>query len=121
MDNAARLQYLQAMGIDVWVPRTGVPVESVAGFQVGEAIFENESKETDWVGFQEQVDICQKCSLHQSAKQKVFAEGNVQADWMLIGDAPGQDEELEGKPFAGQVGLLLSEMIRALGLQRDEV
>jgi uracil-DNA glycosylase len=51
----------------------------------------------------------------------VFGVGNKHASWMLIGEAPGRDEDLQGEPFVGRAGQLLNEMIRAIGLQREQV
>jgi DNA polymerase len=51
----------------------------------------------------------------------VFGVGNRQARWLVIGEAPGEQEDLQGEPFVGRAGLLLNEMLRAIGLRRDEV
>lgn len=131
IDETMRLQYLQAMGIDVWVSRRDqapVYVESEAlpveeekqGVQP--VVSSNEIAETDnWEDLQAQVAECRRCSLCESRTQTVFGSGNHQADWMLIGEAPGQSEDQQGQPFVGKAGQLLTEMIRALGLSRDEV
>lgn len=124
MDNSTRLQYLEAMGIDVWVPRKQPLVEPSQAdeLSIGEAVdSQAEAIDDAWTRLQDQVTDCQKCSLSETRKQTVFGEGDVNADWMLIGEAPGQNEELEGKPFLGQPGFLLTEMLRAIGLQRESV
>ncbi len=125
MDNSTRLQYLEAMGIDVWVSREPTRVEnlqyinetSVHGIEQAE----KPSEVDDWAVLQKQVVECQRCELCNTRTQTVFGTGNKNADWMLIGEAPGQNEDLEGKPFVGQAGTLLTEMIRAIGLHRDSV
>jgi DNA polymerase len=61
------------------------------------------------------------CTLRKTAKNTVFADGNPEARIMLIGEAPGRDEDLEGIPFAGHAGLLLGRMLAAIGLTRDDV
>ena len=119
MDNKTRLQYLEAMGIDVWIPKKNAVVEK--SFEAGSVDIGNDAILDSWSDLQQEVASCQKCELCQSRKQTVFGEGNINADWMLIGEAPGYNSELEGKPLVGQAGLLLTEMIRAIGLQRDEV
>jgi len=125
MDNATRLQYLDAMGIDVWVERDSVPIDislSVSRVEFNaEGFVDDKTKPDSWFDLQNEVSDCQKCSLCQSRKQVVFGEGNINADWMLVSDEPDESEELEGKPFAGQVGLLLNEIIRAMGQKRDKV
>ena len=60
------------------------------------------------------------CPLKKTAKNLCFARGNRQARLMLIGEAPGRDEDLEGAPFVGRAGLLLDKMLAAIGLGRDE-
>jgi len=118
MDKASRLQYLEAMGIDVWVSRKQPAVESS---DRESAEVQSEVADDIWADLQNQVSKCQKCSLSKIRKQTVFGEGNINAEWMLIGEAPGQNEDLEGKPFLGQAGFLLTEMLRAIGLQRESV
>ncbi|MBV9573672.1 MAG: uracil-DNA glycosylase [Acidobacteriales bacterium] len=70
----------------------------------------------------EDIGDCTRCKLHQQGrKQIVFGVGNPQADLMFIGEAPGADEDLQGEPFVGRAGQLLTNMIKAMGLQRDDV
>lgn len=138
MDNVTRLQYLQAMGIDVWLPRTSEhgadnvpvlneeerPTESIveqvnyAGTDMPSIISEDND---EWQKFQQDVAACQRCSLSATRTQTVFGSGDKNADWMLIGEAPGRNEDLEGQPFVGKAGLLLTEMLRAVGLTREQV
>lgn len=61
------------------------------------------------------------CALKPRATQIVFADGNPTADIMLIGEAPGHDEDLQGKPFVGRAGQLLDRMLASIGLDRDKV
>ncbi len=108
------------MGIDVWLKRKGSIVQSQLAVDSDDTV-EFNSNLTDWSGLQNQVESCNRCSLAKSRTQAVFGNGNKQADWMLIGEAPGHHEDLEGQPFVGQAGQLLTEMIRALGLEREQV
>jgi len=78
-------------------------------------------KPDNWQDLEREVSQCQKCELSQTRTQTVFGTGNHQADWMLIGEAPGETEDLHGKPFVGEAGFLLTEMLRSLGLQREQV
>jgi len=125
MDNSTRLQYLEAMGIDVWVSRDSPPNEQYlivdeAGHSViDQANITAEPIDDHWQVLQQQVELCHQCALSETRATTVFGEGDVNADWMLIGEAPGQTENLEGKPFLGQSGFLLTEMLRAIGLNRE--
>ena len=74
-----------------------------------------------WDALQAEVANCTKCALCTTRTQTVFGSGNKQADWMLVGEAPGQHEDEQGLPFVGNAGLLLTEMLRAIGLTREEV
>jgi len=75
----------------------------------------------DWEPLQSQVASCARCALSESRTQTVFGSGNQNADWLLIGEAPGQQEDLQGAPFVGPAGQLLTEMLRAIGLGREAV
>ena len=128
MDNSTRLQYLAAMGIDVWIPRTSVPDVSNPTFEITSAqdyvVREPEilnTPSTAWTDLETEVSSCTKCTLCQTRTQTVFGTGNKTADWMIVGEAPGQHEDEQGKPFVGKAGLLLTEMLRAAGLDRDDV
>ena len=74
-----------------------------------------------WPELQSTVSACTACELHQSRTQTVFGAGNHTADWMIIGEAPKVDEDQQGKPFVGDSGELLNNMLRALGLKREQV
>ena len=70
----------------------------------------------------EDIGDCTRCRLHkQGRKQIVFGVGNPHADLMFIGEAPGADEDEQGEPFVGRAGQLLNNMIKAMGLNREEV
>src|SRR2546423_1103380 len=65
--------------------------------------------------------VCDKCSLAKTRTQVVYGVGNPKADLMFIGEAPGRDEDLQGKPFVGRAGQLLTDIIKAMKLTRDDV
>jgi DNA polymerase len=67
------------------------------------------------------VSVCTRCALHQSRTQTVFGVGNPNAKLMFIGEAPGADEDAKGEPFVGRAGQLLTKIIGAMGLTREEV
>lgn len=77
--------------------------------------------ELDWKTLQQRVAACTACELHQSRTQTVFGVGHQQADLMLIGEAPGADEDEQGEPFVGRAGQLLNAMLYAIHLKREEV
>jgi DNA polymerase len=70
----------------------------------------------------EDLGDCTRCKLHkQGRKQIVFGVGNPKAELMFVGEGPGADEDAQGEPFVGRAGQLLNNMIKAMGLQREEV
>lgn len=73
-----------------------------------------------WPALREAVASCQACSLCQSRTQAVFGVGNEQAQWMIVGEAPGEQEDKQGEPFVGRAGQLLDRMLAALDLTRAE-
>jgi DNA polymerase len=73
----------------------------------------------DWTTLQETVAACQACDLCAQRKKSVFGVGDQQAQWMVIGEAPGEQEDLQGEPFVGQSGQLLDNMLKAVGLSRQ--
>lgn len=135
------------MGIDAWVPRVPAPFGAVPAAlpMAAEASPiqepEPEPGETamsmpdaappspilppcsslNWDDLAAQVAGCTACPLHQTRTQTVFGVGDRTARWMFIGEAPGEQEDLQGEPFVGRAGLLLNEMIRSVGLKREEV
>ena len=105
MDNSLRNEYLEAMGVQPWVARDAVvPVDA-----------------PDWTELEKMVSGCTLCGLQESRTRTVFGVGNHNADWLVIGEAPGADEDRQGEPFVGRAGQLLTEMLFAIGLQRDDV
>ena len=75
---------------------------------------------TTWIELKQAVPACTACSLHKSRTQTVLGVGDERADWMLIGEAPGAEEDRLGEPFVGQAGRLLDNMLAAIGLSRGE-
>lgn len=75
----------------------------------------------DWPELQAAVASCTACELHKTRTQTVFGVGDHAAQWMIIGEAPGADEDKQGEPFVGRAGQLLNNMLKALGLRREQV
>ncbi len=111
-----RLRYLHAMGITVWQPRAAQQSPAQEEIPIAPP-----TTAISWDTLRNQVTQCEQCTLCTTRTQTVFGEGNPQAKWFFIGEAPGQDEDLQGRPFVGEAGKLLTEMLRAMQLTREEV
>lgn len=112
-----RRAYLQAMGIDVWLPRDAAEPdepEIVAGEVAATASL-------DWDELRQCIADCSRCELAESRTQTVFGVGSHSADWMIVGEAPGAEEDRRGEPFIGRAGKMLDEMLRAIGQSRESV
>ncbi|HEX5364280.1 MAG TPA: uracil-DNA glycosylase family protein [Gallionella sp.] len=72
----------------------------------------------DWTGLKQKVRDCTICKLRAGCSQTVFGVGDEQADWLFVGEAPGEEEDARGEPFVGQSGMLLDNMLLALKLKR---
>ena len=112
-----RRAYLQAMGIDVWLPNTATEPELPATEQAAALGTEN----LTWDELRVCVSECTRCELSASRTKTVFGVGNQSADWMIVGEAPGAEEDRRGEPFVGRAGQMLDEMFRAIGQRRDSV
>jgi len=110
-----RLAYLKALGIDVWLLRGAADPEP------DQAMVEPVTDGIEWSELRSNVAQCSRCPLHQSRTQTVFGVGNPDADWMIIGEAPGAEEDRRGEPFVGRAGKLLNEMLHAVGQERYSV
>jgi len=109
--------YLQTMGVDVYWSKDRVIVDPVSAPAPGSIVEENEI----WEDLRQRVTKCQQCELHRGRKQTVFGVGDHNADWLIIGEAPGAEEDKQGEPFVGRAGQLLNSMLLACGLQREQV
>jgi len=146
VDEARRRAYLDALGIPLWVPRAqgagsgsrpdvavrearatpaheatpAAPIADAAA-RVGHAQPAGDVSALDWPALRERVAACTACALHATRTQTVFGVGSEQARLLVIGEAPGADEDRQGEPFVGRAGQLLNAMLRAIGLERGEV
>ena len=130
------------MGVHRWRRRNGEAVLELAsdppeprqppvGFEVPDApaslvdgsppVLDTASDASIWGELQSSVAACTRCELHRSRRNTVFGVGSRQASWMIIGEAPGADEDRLGEPFVGRAGKLLDKMLKAIGLSRDAV
>ncbi len=74
----------------------------------------------DWAALQTAAASCQACGLCAEREKSVFGMGHPQADWLVVGDAPGPEENASGQPFTGEAGRLLDNMLKAMGLNRQD-
>lgn len=81
----------------------------------------SDSKAQQLADFSNEIKNCQKCQIAQFRHNLVFGSGNPEANIMLIGEAPGHDEDIQGKPFVGAAGQLLTKILAAINLTREEV
>jgi len=132
-----RNAYLDALGIDRWVSRNA-PAEvaampEISPAQVSPAVsrlptpapapapFVPLPPSGDWSELRERVAACTACDLCKTRTQTVFGVGNTRAEWLIIGEAPGAEEDRQGEPFVGRAGQLLNAMLLAIGLPRETV
>lgn len=115
--DSERIAYLHAMGIDVWQRRGGSPTAESPDPQDEPA----DPSSLDWEPLRQAVAGCTACRLHESRTQTVFGVGDRNADWMIVGEAPGQQEDRRGEPFVGRAGQLLDQMLLSIGLDRESV
>lgn len=71
--------------------------------------------------YYEQIKDCNRCRLYPARKNLVFGDGNENANLVFIGEAPGQNEDIQGKPFVGAAGKLLTQLLQEIGLKREDV
>lgn len=110
-----------AASIEAAAPPAAVVEEAVAREPARLATAESELADESWEALRERVLCCKRCRLYQTRTQGVFGVGDPQAQLMLIGEAPGAEEDRRGEPFVGRAGKLLDEMLRAIGLSREAV
>jgi DNA polymerase len=117
--DSRRLAYLKALEIDVWERRGLAPSADVAAPAPSQP--QASDAQPGWAELERAVKTCKLCPLHQTRTQGVFGVGNRNAQWMVIGEAPGADEDRQGEPFVGRAGQLLNSMLKAIGLAREQV
>ena len=142
-----RRDVLRRMGIDIWVrrqpaeadagdvPAVEVPASAASGVRpdvapsraaapaaaAGATDADGHVAAMEWPELEASVAGCTSCGLCQGRTQTVFGVGRRDADIMVIGEAPGAEEDRQGEPFVGRAGQLLDNMLRALGYGREQV
>ncbi len=112
-----RARLWHAMGLGPIYHLRSLPVETTRA----PAVIDRAARiaQLAWADLPLEVANCRACSLCESRRQTVFGIGNQNAEWMLIGEAPGAEEDARGEPFVGQAGRLLDNMLASVGLTRD--
>ena len=107
------LEYYQALGFD----SLPLSVKALPGTNIGTVLSRNDGL----LNLREEIGDCHRCKLSKGRKNIVFGAGNADARIMFIGEAPGKDEDIQGLPFVGEAGMLLTKLIEKMGFKRDEV
>jgi DNA polymerase len=129
---------LDAMGLRIWAPPAGPAQPAIATAEAAAAQAEaarpvvaqaavvpqaprarGDIAALDWPALRASVAACSACALCQSRTQTVFGVGHARAHWLVVGEAPGEDEDRQGEPFVGASGQLLDRMLAALQLTRS--
>jgi DNA polymerase len=116
-----RRAYLEALGIDVWVGRDSQEPAELPASRLPQGADVAGAPPAGWEELRECVAGCTRCELSQSRTNTVFGVGSPDADWMIIGEAPGAEEDRQGEPFVGRAGKLLDQMLLAIGQSRESV
>ncbi len=95
-------------------------LQALKGMGIESYFFERKNELTLSM-LQKEVKTCTKCPLARTRRTVVFGEGNEQADLVFVGEAPGEEEDLQGRPFVGRAGKFLDQMIQRVGLSRKDV
>jgi uracil-DNA glycosylase family 4 len=103
------LEYLKGMGIDSLFASGNAPQEG------------SQSKVQTLDEIRRELGDCRRCKLYRTRRTIVFGEGNEKATLMFIGEGPGYDEDVQGRPFVGKAGQLLTKIIQSIHLEREEV
>jgi uracil-DNA glycosylase len=119
---------LQALDIPVWQLRDRAPATDLVPLPASplveplhEAATSGSIESMDWAQLEASVAACTRCGLCKSRTQTVFGVGSASARWMIVGEAPGAEEDARGEPFVGQAGRLLDNMLAAVGVAREQV
>lgn len=124
--DARRIHYLQAMGVTPWIPRAhpeadaaGDPAHTSAARAHPEVMpGGREVSAMDWEALRAAVEGCRLCPLSESRTRTVFGVGATRADLLIVGEAPGAEEDRQGEPFVGRAGQLLDAMLAGIRQSR---
>ncbi len=117
-DAARQARYLDVMGISRWVPRDAEPGGDAGATRAAAA--DAVDSEAALRSLESEVAACTACGLCEGRTRTVFGVGDPRAEWMIVGEGPGEKEDLKGEPFVGPAGQLLDNMLRAVGRARGD-
>jgi uracil-DNA glycosylase family 4 len=135
-DAARRAQYLQALGIEEWRSRRDARASTAASPPAAASSLPPvppgpaaprpmdttpPAEAGEWGRLAAEVSGCVRCGLHTTRTQTVFGVGDRRAEMLVVGEAPGAEEDRQGEPFVGRAGQLLNSMLRAMGTPRETV
>lgn len=109
------LEYLRGMGIET------IPVSGTKATVLSSTLSSLPTNVLTLEEIRRELGECHRCKLHHTRRTLVFGEGNAKATLMFVGEGPGYDEDVQGKPFVGKAGQLLTKIIQSINLQREEV
>ena len=136
MNSQLRREYLDALGLKTWTLRTAHGTADAPSLEIASGatsaapaavpapardVSAMREAGLDWDELRARVAACTRCSLSATRTQTVFGVGNPHADWLIVGEAPGAEEDRRGEPFVGRAGQLLNSMLHAIGLAREQV
>lgn len=113
------LKHLKSSGLD-FIP-LGNETEKFLTLINSKQFFEAPRRDLSLTEIRELIGDCRRCKLWETRTNIVFGEGNPKAELMFVGEAPGEEEDLQARPFVGRAGQLLTKMIEAMGKTRDDV
>lgn len=120
----SNFNYLEALGIQTWERRLplSTTVPSANEIETKACLVPDVTTTcSDWETLTEKVAACTACALHQTRTQTVFGVGNPHARLMIIGEAPGFNEDKQGEPFVGRAGQLLTTILKSMNWERSDV
>ncbi len=120
-----QIAMLREIGVRVWARPEEAPIALPVAFEASVAPTRSDAAASpasglDWPALRVAVAACTACKLCETRRQTVFGVGNARAHWMIVGEAPGEQEDRQGEPFVGKSGQLLDNMLRAVSLTRGE-
>ena len=110
----SQLEYLSDLGVETLH-------RDAAGVELAQQIDASKSLDETLDAIREDLGDCQRCGLGASRKELVYGVGNPNARLVLVGEAPGREEDQKGEPFVGEAGRLLDRILQAMGMQREDV
>lgn len=117
----SRQGYLAALGLTDWQQRRLLAIAPAVAPAPDVPSVPARSGEDSWDAVAAEVAACTACSLHECRTRTVFGVGDRNARWLVVGEAPGADEDQQGEPFVGRAGGLLNAMLLGIGLAREQV